>query len=315
MKVFITRRIPPIAREILSQKYEVSESIKNEPYPPDQLPYLIENYDILLTTITERFDKKLLGLKGRLKLISNFAVGLDNIDVEYANSRGIAVYNTPDIVTNSTADLTIALLLALIRKISFAAKYVQEDKWKAWDPELFLGEELTGKTFGIIGFGKIGRAVARRATSFGLNVIFNDNSNYINKMVENPLFRQVSIDELYKTADYISIHLPLTEVTRGMINENAFRKMIRKPVILNIARGDIVNTDDLVVALDRGYIRGAGLDVTSPEPIPGDHPLCQYSNCIVVPHIGTATLECRFGMAKMAAENIVNHFERNESYE
>jgi len=310
IKVFITRRLPSIAKEILNEKFEVHESNKNDPYPRDKLPEIVAIYDAVLSTVSERFNKEILGQKGKLKVISNYAVGLDNIDVSYAQSIGITVYNTPDIVTNSTADFTFAILLSLIRKISSAVVFVKQGKWKAWDPELFLGEELFDKVFGIMGFGKIGQAVARRAIAFGLNVIYYD---ILTKQVDPSIVscvKSADLNNLLKMSDFISIHIPLTEENRGLINNDLINKMEKKPIILNMSRGDIAVTDDLVDALKEGKIRGAGLDVTSPEPLPGNHPLCHFDNCIVMPHIGTATHECRINMAKNAAQNIINHFSK-----
>ena len=307
-KVFITRRLPFVAKEILKEKFEVYGSDKNEPYPCDKMADIVADYDAVLSTVSEMFNKRILKQKRSLKVISNYAVGLDNIDVKYAQSVGIAVYNTPNVVTNSTADLTFALLLSLIRKISFACDFVKKDKWKAWDPELFLGEELNGKVFGILGFGKIGQAVARRAVGFGLDIIYYNRSKKGADSFLKPYVKPVSLSELLKTSDYLSIHLPLIDETRGFINKHTISKMKKKPIILNIARGDIVITNDIVEALNSGKIRGAGLDVTSPEPLSGNHPLCHFDNCIVVPHIGTATQECRNNMARLAAQNIINHF-------
>ena len=307
-KVFITRRLPPVAKEILQEKFEVYSSDKNEPYPRDMLTDIVANYDAVLTTVSEKFDKKILNQKRNLKVISNYAVGLDNIDVKYAQSVGITVYNTPDVVTNSTADLTFAILLSLVRKISYAYDFVKKDKWKVWDPELFLGEELNGKVFGILGFGKIGQAVARRAVGFGLDVFYYDIDKKNVDSFISQYVKPVSMNELIEKSDYISIHLPLTDETKGFINKGLIDKMQRRPIVLNIARGDIVNTDDLIEALKSGKIKGAGLDVTAPEPLPGGHPLCHLDNCIVVPHIGTATKECRNNMARLAAQNIINHF-------
>ena len=307
-KVFITRRIPSVAKKILQEKFQVSCSDKNEPYPNDQLIDIVTDYDAVLATISEKFDKRILKEKGNLKVISNYAVGFDNIDVDYAQTVGITVYNTPDVVTNSTADLTFSILLSLIRKISLAQNFIKQNKWKAWDPELFLGEELSGKIFGILGFGKIGQAVARRATGFGLNIIYYNRSIARPDSLLKQYVKPVGLNELLKTSDYLSIHLPLTDETKGFINKQTIHKMKKKPIILNMARGDIVNTYDLVEALKSGKIRGAGLDVTSPEPLPGDHPICHFDNCVVVPHIGTATQECRINMAQLAAQNIINHF-------
>ena len=177
-----------------------------------------------------------------------------------------------------------------------------------WDPEIFLGEELTDKTLGIIGFGKIGQAVARRAIGFGLKIVYYNHSKKIVDPAIGPYVSSLKFDEVLQSADYLSLHLPLTPKTKEMINKETINKMEKQPILINMARGDIVKTDDLVEALKSGRIRCAGLDVTSPEPLPGDHPLCHLNNCIIVPHIGTATQECRNNMARLAAHNIINHF-------
>lgn len=302
-KVFITRRLPGIAKETLLPFFEVEENKKNEPLSSEYLKEIVSRYEGILSTIPDKFTKQVLENAKGLKVISNYAVGLDNIDLEFAKTKGIAVFNTPDVVTESTADLTFALLLALIRKIPQARQFVKDDKWRSWDPELFLGEELNGKILGIMGYGRIGKAVAKRALGFGLKVMFYnrpapDEGSLLAKPVE--------LEELLKNSDYISVHLPLTDETRGIINLDMFRKMAKKPVILNIARGPIVDTNGLIDALKQGLIRGAALDVVDPEPISGRHPLCGLENCLIVPHIGTATSECRYNMAKLAAQNIID---------
>jgi len=311
-KIFITRRLPSIAKKLLKEYFLVDENNTNKAFPVSHLPEVVSKYDGILSTVTEKFTKKILRKSRNLKVISNYAVGLDNIDVDFAKSLGISVYNTPYVVTNSTADLTFAVLLSLIRKISFAQDFIKQDKWKTWDPELFLGEELNGKVFGILGFGNIGQAVARRAVGFGLNVIYYDISKKRLDSFLKPYVKYTSLDELLKNSDYISIHLPLNNETKWFINKNIIDKMKKKPIILNISRGKVINSDDLVKALKLGKIRGAGLDVTFPEPLPGNNPLCYFDNCIVVPHIGTATHECRIKMARLAAKNIINHFDKYE---
>ena len=306
--VFITRRLPYIAKDILLDKFEVSERSENSPCPNDRIIEIVKNYDAVLSTVSEKFDKTILSKRDKLKVISNYAVGLDNIDLKYAKSIGIAVYNTPDVVTNSTADLTFSILLSLIRRISPAQSFIKKNKWKSWDPELFLGEELSGKVFGILGFGKIGQAVAGRAIGFGLNIIYYDIEEKNVESILDKHAKPVRLDDILEKSDYISIHLPLTNETEHLINRSTFDKMKKKPIILNMARGNIIKTVGLVEALKSGKIRGAGLDVTSPEPLPGNHPLCRLDNCIVVPHIGTATQECRYSMARLAAQNIIKHF-------
>lgn len=306
-KIFITRRLPPIAKNLLSKHFIVDGSDENKPLSERKLKEVVSSYDGILSTISEKFPKSILENAKNLKVLSNYAIGLDNIDLQAAKEKGISVYNTPDVVTQSTADMTFALLLSLIRKISSAQSFVKENKWSAWDPELFLGEELAGKTFGIIGFGKIGKEVAKRAQGFGLKVIYYNRSNVepLNKEME-----QVELDYLLKKSDYISLHVPLNEKTKDLITKKEIEKMEKKPLLLNLARGDVINTDALVNALVSGKIRGAALDVTNPEPISGNHPLCKMENCIIVPHIGTATKECRHNMAKLAAENIIKHFKK-----
>ena len=300
-KIFITRCLPSIAKELLSRHFAVDENTENKPISSDELLGVVKEYDAVLSTIVDKFTKEVLN-NSKIEVISNYAVGLDNIDLISAKERGIAVYNTPDVVTNSTADLTFALLLSFIRKISSAQNFVKENKWSSWDPELFLGEELSGKTFGIIGFGKIGKAVAKRAESFGLKVI------YYNRSKVDSDYKLVELDYLLENSDYVSIHIPLTPETKKFINSSAFDKMKKKPILLNMARGSIVDTEALLSALKTGKIRGACLDVADPEPLSSAHELCHLENCLIVPHIGTATLECRHNMAKLAAENIINHF-------
>lgn len=311
-KLLITWRLPEIAQQILTPHFAVTAIDKNEPLPAEKLLEAVQTYDVILATIPDKFTREVLDQAKTLEVISNYAVGLDNIDLDYAQSKGIAVYNTPGIVTASTADLTMTLFLALARQIFPARDFVRTGKWEKWDPEFFLGAELYDKTFGIIGFGRIGQAVAKRALGFDMKVLYynhrpvNLTDDYLRKNV-----RSVSLDELLQESDYISLHVPLTEKTKGMVNADLIKKMAKKPILLNLARGGVINSDDLAEALQTGQIKGAGLDVTDPEPIPADHPLCQLENCIIVPHIGTATKECRYQMAKIAAENILKHFGLN----
>lgn len=308
-RIFITRRLPPIAKELLSKHFIVDSSEENTPLPLPKLGEIVATYDGILTTVSEKITSELLA-DSSLQVISNYAVGLDNIDLAAAQQKGITVYNTPDVVTESTADMTFALLLAFVRKTRTAQDFVKSNEWNAWNPELFLGEELFGKIIGIIGFGKIGQAVARRAIGFGMQVVYYNRST---KRIDNefPASRvsQVDFASLLVQSDYISVHVPLTQETKNLIGKKEFIQMKKKPILLNLARGGVVNTDDLVEALRTKLIRGACLDVTYPEPLSGSHPLCQLDNCLIVPHIGTATVECRQAMAKIAAENIIRHFQ------
>ncbi len=313
-RIFITRRLPAIAKELLSKHFMVDSSEDNAPLPLPKLGEIAAAYDGILTTVSEKITSELLA-DSSLQVISNYAVGLDNIDLAAAQQKGITVYNTPDVVTESTADMTFALLLAFVRKTRAAQDFVRSNEWNAWNPELFLGEELCGKTMGIIGFGKIGQAVARRAIGFGMHVVYYNRST---KIIDHPFIasqvRQVDLTSLLAQSDYISLHVPLTPKTKNLIGKKEFIKMKNQPILLNLARGGVVNTDDLVEALRTKLIRGACLDVTDPEPLSGSHPLCQLDNCLIVPHIGTATVECRYAMAKIAAENIIRHFQ-DEGYQ
>ncbi|MDP3734732.1 MAG: AMP-binding protein [Nanoarchaeota archaeon] len=305
----MTRRLPAVAKEILSAQFIVDENAENMPLPHEKLLQVVAEYDGILSTVSDKLTDDVLQKSQRLKVIANYAVGLDNINLDTAHKKGITVYNTPDVVTNSTADMTFALLFALIRKIVPAQQFVLNNQWSGWNPELFLGEELHGKTWGIIGFGNIGKAVAQRARGFGLNIIYYNRST---KESADKEIIQVSLNTLLKESDYISIHLPLTPETHKMINEETIALMAKKPLLINVARGGIIDTDALTDALSIGKIRGACLDVTDPEPLPSSHPLCKLSNCLIVPHIGTATKECRNTMAKAAAEKIVQHFVQQE---
>ena len=305
-KIYITRDIPSVAKEMLQKKFEVTVN-KNTSLSKEELIKIVEEYDGMLSTTADKLSEEVLSHAKNLKVIANYAIGLDNIDLRYAKSKKIAVFNLPDIVTNSSADLTFALLLSFVRRICPSSHFVKEGKWKFWKPDLFLGEELIGKNFAIIGMGRIGQAVARRAQGFGMNVIYyNRTKKELPKDLTDCV--EVSLEEIYKIADYISLHVALTSETKHLINESAFKKMKKKPLLINMARGDIINSDDLVRALNEGLIRGAALDVTSPEPLSGDHPLCKIDNCLITPHIGTSTIECRYAMAKKAAEIILDYF-------
>ncbi len=305
-KLLITCPIPKIAEEILGDYFSVEMCDKKGGLSYLDLLSKVDSFDVILTMLSDKIDKRMLDQAKNLKVISNYAVGLDNIDVKYANKKQIAVYNLPDIISNSTADFTFAIFLSLIRQVIPASKFILDNKWNRYDPNLFLGEELSQKTFGIVGMGKCGQAVAKRALGFGLNVIYYNRSE---KKFNEP-YIQVGFDELLESSDYISLHVALNNETHHMFTEKEFKKMKKRPVLINMARGPVVKTDDLVTALQKKWIRSAALDVTDPEPLESSHPLCSLKNCLILPHIGTATNECRYNMAKQAAMNIVNHFNK-----
>jgi len=308
-KILITRIVQPIAKELLSQHFEVVENTRDHVLQKNELILAMQNYDAILSTIPDMFNADVLSHATRTKVISNLAIGLDNIDLAAAKEKGIQIYNLVDVVTQSTADLTFAIFLSLIRHIPEAQRYVQENRWKQWEPGLFLGEELYGKTFAIFGFGQCGKAVAKRALAFGLKVIvFARRHPPIDHEEFRGEIRYAGLDEIHEKADYVSIHLPLTPETRGMFDLHFMRKFQKKPVLINMGRGPIVKTDDLYSVLKENTIRAAALDVIDPEPFSGEHSLCSLKNCLLVPHIGSATIECRTMMARKAAENIIKHY-------
>lgn len=311
-KVFFTRPFPKIAKEILVEHGFQVEEHQRSFLEKNEWIHAVQNYDALLTSVWDRLDAEILSKATRLKIISNFGVGLDNIDVFSAEEKGITVCNLPNIVTESSADHTFAIFLALVRKICAANQFVKEGKWDYWTYDLFLGEELFSKTFGILGMGRIGQAVAKRALAFGLSVMYCNRSDpKLSSELKN--CKRVDFETLLKESDYLSLHVSLNPETKHLINDKAFALMKKRPILINMARGEVVSTEALIEALQKKKIRGAALDVTSPEPLPKDHPLLKFPECLITPHIGTSTLECRHQMAKSAAEHIVFYFEQQIS--
>ncbi len=250
--------------------------------------------------IPEEIIKKALNLK----VISTMAVGTDNIDVTTCTRMGIPVGHTPGVLTEGTADLTIALLLAVARQLPKASQDASIGNWSHWNPTGWLGIDLKNATVGIVGMGKIGTAVAERLIAFGAQIIFTNRSQLPDK--EQKLSaKQVPLEILLKTSDFICLHVPLTKETENMIDESSFKKMKNSTILINAARGKVVNTSALVKALQEGQIRAAGLDVTDPEPLPPDHPLYFLENCLITPHIGSATENTRKIMSEIAIRNLI----------
>jgi glyoxylate reductase len=292
-RVFVTRTLPFPALERLKAEHDVLEWPDELPPTPQELRERAREADALLTTVTERVDAELLDACPDLKAIANMAVGTDNIDTDAAAERGIPVGNTPDVLTDATADLAIALLLALARRIVAGAAVVRAGEWRPWQPAADLGADLAGATLGIVGWGRIGQAVARRAEGFGLAIVHSSRSSGI------------PLDELLERADFVSLHTPLTPATRHLIDAAALRRMKPTALLVNTARGGVVDQDALRAALHAGTIAGAALDVTEPEPLPADHPLLDAPNLLVVPHVGSATVRTRARMAELAVENLL----------
>jgi glyoxylate reductase len=292
-RVFVTRELPFPAIERLAAVHEVDTWPGELAPPPDELRAHVRVAEGLLAMVADRVDEELLDAAPGLRAIANFAVGTDNIDLEAAAARGIPVGNTPDVLTDATADLAFALILALARGIVSGAATVRAGEWRTWEPAGDLGTDLAGATLGIVGRGRIGEAVARRAAGFGMEVVHSSRSS------------GVPLEELLALADVVSLHTPLTPDTRHLIDARALARMKPTALLVNTARGGIVDQEALREALLAGRIAGAGLDVTEPEPLPGDDPLLDAPNLLVVPHLGSATRRTRARMAEMAVENLL----------
>lgn len=304
-RVFITRQIPEAGLSLIQQSCQAD--IWPETLPPSYeiLTERTRGADGLLCLITDRIDAALMDAAGPgLKIISQMAVGVDNIDLAAARARGIPVGHTPGVLTEATADLAFALLLAAARRIVEGVEYVRAGKWRTWEPKTLLGADLSGATLGIIGLGRIGKAVARRAAGFDMRLIAC-NPGMPPPEAEAAGVRLVDLDTLLRESDFISIHTPLTAQTRSLINRETLNKMKRTAILVNTARGPVIDQDALYEALRDGRIAGAALDVTDPEPLPPDHKLLTLPNAVIVPHIGSASLWTRNQMAIMAAENLL----------
>lgn len=304
-RVFVTRIIPAAGLDRI--KAECEADIWQEQLPParDVLLNKIAGCEGVLTLLTEKVDAEFMDAAGpQLKVISNFAVGYNNIDVPEATRRGIRVGNTPDVLTDATADMAFALLIAAARRVVESQDYVRQGQWKTWEPLGHIGLDLVGKTVGIVGMGRIGYAMAKRCRGgWDMQVLYQDKHRH--EQAERELgARSVDFDTLLAESDFVSVHTDLNESTKGLFNASAFRKMKRAAVFINSARGPIHVQQDLHDALKDGVIFAAGLDVTDPEPPAMDDPLLRLPNCVVAPHIASATVSSRNGMAEIAADNL-----------
>lgn len=300
-KVFVSRIIPAAGLDKIKAECEVDLWTEQMPPPYEVLTERVKGVDGLLCLLTDRIDGALMDAAGpQLKVISQMAVGYDNIDIAAATERGIPVGNTPGVLTEATADLTFALLLAAARRIVEGVNYIKAGEWKTWEPETLLGADLTGATLGIVGWGRIGQAVAKRASGFDMRIIAHSRSP-----ISEDGVKQVDFDTLLAKSDFVSLHTPLTPETRHLINREALRKMKHTAILINTARGPIVDQEALYDALTDGTIAYAALDVTDPEPMQPDHPLLSLPNVTIVPHIGSASVQTRNRMAEIAADNLL----------
>jgi glyoxylate reductase len=292
-RILVTRDLPFEALDRLKGEHDVDVWEHPEPPPPEQLRERAASAEGLLTMLTENVDAQLLDAAPELTAIANMAVGTDNIDLEATAKRGIAVGNTPGVLTDTTADLAFALLLAVARRLAEGAAEVRDGAWGPWQPAHGLGADVAGATLGIVGWGRIGQAMARRGEGFGMEVIHSSRSSGL------------ELHELLERADFVSLHTPLTPQTRHLIDAPALSRMKRTAFLINTARGGVVDQAALRDALMARRIAGAGLDVTDPEPLPADDPLLDAPNLLVVPHVGSATVRTRERMAAMAADNLL----------
>ena len=295
MRVFVTRRVDADAIERLRAHHDVEVWPGAMPPSTDELREHCRSVDGFLSLLTDIVDEPLLEHAPHLRVVSNYAVGFENVDTAAATRRGIPVGHTPGVLTDATAQLALTMTLDLLRRVSEADKAVHAGAWATWEPQGFLGRGLSETTLGLIGYGRIGKAFGVMAEALGMTVIYTDPSDACGS----------SLDEVLERADVVSLHAVLTPQSRGLINQASLARMRRGALLVNVARGAMVDANALVEALDSGHIAGAALDVTDPEPLPAEHPLLTHPNVIVTPHIASATVSTRAAMAALAVDNLL----------
>ena len=309
-RVFVTRELPGDALERLREYYVVDVWPEYTAPPYEVLLEEARRSDALVTLLTDRVDCGLIEQsQPRLRIVSQYAVGYDNIDLECATKHGVYVTNTPGVLTDATADLTWALILAITRRIVEADRFVRSGEWykkgTGWHPKMLLGFQVSGATLGIIGMGRIGRAVAKRARGFGMRILYYDKKRLPEEVERELCAQYADLETLLRESDVVTLHTPLTKETYHMIGERELRLMKPTAYLVNTSRGKVIDTDALVKALKERWIAGAALDVFEEEPLPPDHPLTKLDNVILAPHIGSATLKTRARMADIVAENLI----------
>lgn len=304
-KVFVTQNIPQAGLDLLMKECEVFVNTEDRVLSKGEIIERLKGMDGMVCLLTDAIDGEIMDAEPNLKVISNYAVGFDNIDVDAATERGIPVTNTPGVLTETTADFAWALLMAIARRVVEADKFTRAGKFKGWRPQLLLGSDVYGKTIGIVGMGRIGQAMARRARGFDMNILYYDEYRPDPEVEKELGLTYVPFDELLQKADYVSIHVPLMESTHHLIGERELKLMKKTAYLINSARGPIVDEKALVKALQEKEIAGAGLDVFEDEPelAPG---LAELDNVVLAPHIASATIETRSKMATMAAEGCLS---------
>jgi glyoxylate reductase len=302
-RIFVTRRIPEAGLTRLRASFDVVVNPDDRPLTTEELHRGIADADAVIGLLTDRIDAAFFDAAPNLKGYANYAVGYDNIDVAEATRRGIPVSNTPDVLTMATAELAWALLFAVARRVVETDAVMRSGAWTGWGPLQFIGADVSGRTLGIVGAGRIGTAMARMSAGFGMRVLYTSSSSRNEELERDLGARRVEFDELLRESDFISIHTPLRPSTRHLFNANAFRRMKNTAILINTGRGPVIKEDDLVAALRSGEIGGAGLDVYEMEPRMAKG-LKDCPNTVLLPHIGSATHSTRDNMALLAAENI-----------
>jgi len=305
-RVFVARRIPDDGLAPIRAATEMDLWEEELPPPRDELLRRVDGVDGLLALLTDRVDAELLDAAGpQLRVVSNYAVGFDNVDVPELTRRRIPAGNTPGVLTETTADLAFALLMAAARRVDEGSRYVRAGRWRTWGPLLLLGVDVHGATLGIVGFGRIGREMAKRAAGFGMSILYHDVHPAAPEDERALNARRAELDQLLAESDFVTLHVNLTDETRHLIGADALRRMKATAVLVNTSRGPVVDQAALHAALRDGEIFAAALDVTDPEPMPVDDPLLTLDNCLVVPHIASASRVTRGKMAAIAAANLL----------
>jgi len=309
LKVYVTRELPERGLKIIKKYFDAEVWTEYAPPPKKVIIEKSKNVNALASLLSDKIDAEVFDAAPKLKIVAQMAVGFDNIDVQEATKRGIYVTNTPEVLTDTTADFAWALLMAIARRVVEADKYVRTGQWKVgWHPSMMQGRDIHGATIGIVGAGRIGFAVAKRATGFNMKILFYD-------VVPRPEMekelgaKKVDLDTLFRESDFVSIHVPLMKETYHLVNADRLKLMKKTAYLINNSRGPVVDEKALYEALKEGRIAGAGLDVFEQEPTPLNNPLLKLDNVVVAPHISSASYETRSKMAEMVAENLVAFFE------
>lgn len=301
-RIYVTRALPQAGLDLLAGEYDVEVNPHDRAATREELLAGIEGKDALLSLLTDTIDAEIMDAEPRLKVIANYAVGFNNIDVAAATERGILVTNTPGVLTETTADLAFALLMACARRVVEADGFMRAGKYKGWGPMLFLGSDVHGKTLGLVGFGRIGQAMAQRALGFGMRILYNDTKRAPEELEKAYCAKFRDLPDLLRESDFVSLHVPLMESTHHLISRAHLELMKRTAILINTSRGPVVDEKALVKAVQDGVIAGAGLDVFEREP-QFEQGLERLANVVMVPHIASASVETRTKMATMAAEN------------